>query len=190
ALLGAGAIAAAVAASWWAYRSWHWLLDPVYPSAAALAVYLVGSLQNYLHSEAQRRRVRGAFRRYLAPSLVDELAAHPEQLRLGGEMRDMTLLFCDVRGITTISEKLDPEALTQLVNRFLTPMTEVILASRGCIDKYMGDCVMAFWNAPLDDAEHARHACEAALGMLVELDRLHAQLALAGAPVGGPPPPR
>src|SRR4029450_1413969 len=98
ALLGAGAIAAAVAASWWAYRSWHWLLDPVYPSAAALAVYLVGSRQDYLHSEAQRRRVRGAFRRYLAPSLVDELAAHPEKLRLGAGMGGMTLLFWGGRG--------------------------------------------------------------------------------------------
>ena len=177
ALLGAGGIAGAIALSWYAYDSWHWLLDPVYPGVAALFVYLVGSLQNYLHSESQRRRVRSAFGRYLSPTLVDELAANPERLRLGGEMRDMTVLFCDVHGFTTISESLDPQKLTQLVNRFLTPMTDVVLASRGCIDKYMGDCVMAFWNAPLDDAEHPRHACESALAMMKALARLNAQLA-------------
>ena len=188
ALLGGGGIAVAVALSWHAYGSWHWLLDPVYPSLAALAVYLVGSLQNYLQSEAQRRRVRSAFSRYLAPTLVDELAADPEKLRLGGEMRDMTLLFCDIRGFTTIAERLDPQALTHLVNRFLTPMTDIVLASRGCIDKYMGDCVMAFWNAPLDDAEHALHACQSALAMVKALARLNAQLA-EGAAAGRPLPP-
>jgi len=120
--------------------------------------------------------VRAAFGRYLAPSLVDELAAYPEKLRLGGETRDMTLLFCDLRNFTAIAEQLDAESLTHLVNRFLTPMTEVILSRRGCIDKYMGDAVMAFWNAPLDDAEHPRHACEAALAMREALAALNADL--------------
>jgi adenylate cyclase len=189
ALLGAGGIAVAVALSWYAYDSWHWLLDPVYPGVAALGVYLVGSLQNYLHSEAQRRRVRGAFGRYLAPTLVDELAANPDKLRLGGEMRDMTLLFCDIRGFTSISEHLDPQALTHLLNRFLTPMTDIILASRGCIDKYIGDCVMAFWNAPLDDAEHALHACQTALSMVKALEQLNAKLAEGDAGFGRPLPP-
>ena len=186
ALLGAGGIALAVALSWYAYTSWRWLLDPVYPAVAALGVYLVGSLQNYLHSEAQRRRVRGAFGRYLAPSLVDELAAHPDKLRLGGEMREMTVIFCDIRGFTRISEQLDPPALTHLINRFLTPMTDIILASRGCIDKYIGDCVMAFWNAPLDDADHARHACESALAMMQALAQLNAKLAEGDVVIGRP----
>ncbi len=101
ALLGGGGIAVAVALSWYAYSAWRWLLDPIYPGLAALGVYLVGSLQNFLQSEAQRRSVRSAFSRYLSPTLVDELAANPARLRLGGEMRDMTLLFCDVRGFTT-----------------------------------------------------------------------------------------
>jgi adenylate cyclase len=146
-------------------------------------------MQNFLQSEAQRRRVRGAFSRYLSPTLVDELAAHPDKLRLGGEMRDMTLLFSDVRGFTTISEQLDPHALTHLINRFLTPMTEVILSRRGCIDKYMGDCVMAFWNAPLDDPEHPRHACDAALAMVMALAELNAKLATETAEFGHPLPP-
>jgi adenylate cyclase len=156
---------------------------------AGLGVYLVGSLQNFLSSEAQRRRVRGAFSRYLSPTLVDELAANPDKLRLGGEMRDMTLLFCDVRGFTTISEQLDPHALTRLVNRFLTPMTNIILERRGCIDKYMGDCVMAFWNAPLDDPEHPRHACDAALAMMKGLEVLNAQFAAHDHDFGHPIPP-
>jgi adenylate cyclase len=177
ALLGVGGIAIALALSWHAYHAWHWLLDPVYPALATLGVYLVGSLQNFLQSEVQRRQVRGAFSRYLSPTLVDELAANPERLRLGGEMRDMTLLFCDVRGFTTISEQLDPHALTSLVNRFLTPMTDIILARRGFIDKYMGDCIMAFWNAPLDDAEHPMHACESAFAMVEALKTLNEKLA-------------
>lgn len=189
ALLGAGGILAAFGLSWWAYQSWHWLLDPVYPAFTALGVYLVGSLQNYLQSEAQRRRVRGAFSRYLSPTLVDELAAHPDKLRLGGEMRDMTLLFSDVRGFTTISEQLDPHALTRLINRFLTPMTDVILARRGCIDKYMGDCVMAFWNAPLDDPDHPRHASDAALAMVKALGDLNEKLAADFSEFGCPVPP-
>lgn len=177
ALLGIGAITVAVVLSWWAYVSWHWLFDPVYPSIAALGVYFVGSLQNFLHSEALRRQVRGAFSRYLSPTLVDELAKNPDKLKLGGEMREMTFLFSDVRGFTTISEQLDPHALTHLINAFLTPMTDVILERRGTIDKYMGDCVMAFWNAPLDDPDHARHACDAALAMMAALRELNEKLA-------------
>ena len=186
ALLGGSGIAVAVALSWYAYSSWRWLLDPIYPGLAALGVYLVGSLQNFLQSEAQRRSVRRAFSRYLSPTLVDELAADPARLRLGGEMRDMTLLFCDVRGFTTLSEQLDPHALTHLVNRFLTPMTDIILAARGFIDKYMGDAIMAFWNAPLDDPEHPRHACEAALSMLKALEQLNVQLARGDEGIGRP----
>jgi adenylate cyclase len=111
--------------------------------------------------------------------MVEVLAAHPERLRLGGETRPMTLLFCDVRGFTTISEqfKANPQGLTRLINRFLTPMTDIIMARRGTIDKYMGDCIMAFWNAPLDDADHANHACESALAMVGALDDLNAALA-------------
>jgi adenylate cyclase len=124
------------------------------------------------------RQVRSTFSRYLAPALVDILAAHPERLRLGGERRTMSLLFADIRGFTTISErfKADPEGLTHLINRFLTPMTDVILARRGTIDKYIGDCVMAFWNAPLDDPAHAQHACESALAMIAALDGVNRDL--------------
>ena len=91
----------------------------------------------------------------------------------------MTFMFSDIRDFTTISEKLDPEQLTQFINSFLTPMTNAILETGGTIDKYMGDCIMAFWNAPLDDPNHAENACRAALRMLQALDALNAQLDLA-----------
>src|SRR6185436_8045144 len=100
----------------------------------------------------------------------------PAQLRLGGEMRPMTLLFSDIRGFTSISEKLDAARLTAFMNRYLTPMTDAILASGGTVDKYIGDAIMAFWNAPLDDAQHAAHACDAALAMMDRLRALNREL--------------
>ena len=133
---------------------------------------------SYLASEAARRQVRGAFSRYLSPVVVERLAQDPDQLELGGEERVMTLMFADIRGFTTISEILkdDPQHLTSLINRFLTPMTEAVLSTSGTIDKYIGDCLMAFWNAPLDDPYHAAHACQAALAMQSAVQELNSQL--------------
>ena len=178
AFLGAAAAAAAVALSWYSYTEFQQLLDPVYPSLVVLAVYLAGSLINFLRSEAERRQVRGAFSRYMSPALVEQLAEDPSRLVLGGEMRNMTLLFADIRGFTTISEqfKADPQGLTRLINRFLTPMTDKILERRGTTDKYMGDAIMAFWNAPLDDEGHATHACDSALEMFNALEGLNADI--------------
>jgi adenylate cyclase len=133
---------------------------------------------NYAREEAERRQVRDAFSRYMSPALVERLAEDPSRLKLGGEMRDMTLLFCDVRGFTTISEQFssDPEGLTKLINRFLTPMTNVILERKGTIDKYMGDCIMAFWNAPLDDDLHSANACRSALAMIDCMKQVNVEL--------------
>ncbi len=189
AFVGVAAIAAVLGLTGWAFTRRMWLLDPVYPSVAVLFVYLAGSLLGFLRTEAERRQVRGAFGRYLSPALVEELARHPEKLALGGEMREMTLLFSDVRGFTSISEKLHPQQLTRLINQFLTPMTELILSRGGTIDKYMGDCIMAFWNAPLEDPDHARHACESGLAMLAELDALNERLRKEGEAEGRVLPP-
>ena len=185
------------AGSWLSFDWYGWLFDPVQPSLMVLLVFATAEAISYTQSEAERRQVRGAFKQYLAPELVDELAKHPERLRLGGEQRTMTIMFCDVRGFTTISEqyKADPQGLTALVNRLLTPMTDVVLGCKGTIDKYIGDCIMAFWNAPLDDAEHAAHACRAALGMHAAIRRLNVALAeenaaAAAAPVPTLPAPR
>ncbi|WP_413203595.1 CHASE2 domain-containing protein [Rhodospirillum sp. A1_3_36] len=151
------------------YRENLQLYDPVFPGLVALLLYMFLTYMGYTREEAQRRQVRNAFSHYMSPALVERLADDPSRLRLGGEMREMTLMFCDVRGFTTISELFDAEGLTRLINRFLTPMTDVILDRRGTIDKYMGDCIMAFWNAPLDDGEHARNACLSALEMKARL---------------------
>ncbi|CCG06627.1 CHASE2 domain-containing protein [Pararhodospirillum photometricum] len=164
------------AASFWLFREHLQLYDPVFPGLVSLALYLYLTYAGYTREEAERRQVRDAFSRYMSPALVARLAADPSRLKLGGEMRDMTLMFCDVRGFTTISEQFDAEGLTRLINRFLTPMTDVILARQGTIDKYMGDCIMAFWNAPLDDPEHARHAAHSALAMVERLIEVNAGL--------------
>ncbi|MBV9568928.1 MAG: adenylate/guanylate cyclase domain-containing protein [Hyphomicrobiales bacterium] len=154
-------------ASWYFYTRQGLLFDFTYPLASALAVYLVLVFTNYLRAQTERAQVRSAFGQYLAPDLVEELVRAPEKLVLGGEEREMTFMFSDVRGFTAISEsyKHDPSGLTSLMNRLLTPLTEAIISQKGTVDKYMGDAVMAFWNAPLVDAEHARNACFAALDM-------------------------
>jgi adenylate cyclase len=175
ALIAAGGIVLAIVASWAAFIELDWLVDPIYPSLIALLLYLTQSFLLFLQTEADRRHVRGAFSRYLSPALVDKLAQDPSLLKLGGEIREMTILFSDIRGFTAISETMEADELTRFMNAYLTPMTEIILAQGGTIDKYMGDAIMAFWNAPLDDPDHARHAASAAIGMLARLEALNAE---------------
>ncbi|HJU18577.1 MAG TPA: adenylate/guanylate cyclase domain-containing protein [Stellaceae bacterium] len=153
-------------------------LPAISPLMALAGAALATLLFRYQVVDYEDRQVKIAFRHYLAPAMVTVVAAHPERLRLGGETRPLTVMFCDVRGFTSIAEqfKSNPQGLTRLINRFLTPMTDVIMARKGTIDKYMGDCVMAFWNAPLDDAEHAANACNCALAMLAALADLNRQL--------------
>ena len=130
---------------------------------------------NYIREEQQKRQIRSAFGQYLSPALVDRLADNPSQLVLGGETRDLTLLFTDVRGFTTISEsyKANPQGLTRLMNNFLTALSKAILDRDGTIDKYMGDAIMAFWNAPVDLDDHALRACYAAVDMIRRVDELN-----------------
>jgi adenylate cyclase len=178
-LLGVLATAVVVSGSWYAFVEHRWLIDPVAPSVMVFAVFLSATLVSYFSSEAERRQVRNAFAHYLPPVMVERLAEHPEQLQLGGELRDMTIMFSDIRGFTTISEhfKDDAQGLTTLINRFLTPMTDVVHDQGGTIDKYIGDCLMGFWNAPIDDEQHASHACRAALKMFYALETLNKELA-------------
>jgi adenylate cyclase len=170
---GGAGIAFALYASWRAFSVYGYLLDPVFPSLTIVLIYMSSSLISYMKSETERRQVRTAFSRYMHPKLVEELAKHPEKLTLGGETRPMTILFCDIRGFTTISEQYDAHGLTRVINRFLTPMTGIIMEKLGYVDKYIGDCIMAFWNAPLDDPDHATNACEAALTMMESLKELN-----------------
>ncbi len=175
AVIGGTSVFAIFGGSIYAYTDLKLLFDPVFPSIAVLGVYLSASLVSYIKTESERRQVRGAFAQYLSPALVEQLADDPDRLQLGGETKSMTFLFCDVRGFTAISEtfKTNPQGLTKLINRLLTPLTNVILARNGTIDKYMGDCIMAFWNAPLDDENHPVNACESALKMFDALDILN-----------------
>ncbi|HEY3795131.1 MAG TPA: adenylate/guanylate cyclase domain-containing protein [Bradyrhizobium sp.] len=164
-----------VGMSWYFYTHHRLLIDFTYPLLSTTAIYLTLIFSSFVREQAQRRQIRSAFGQYLSPALVEQLAQSPEKLVLGGEEREMTIMFSDVRGFTTISEsyKHDPQGLTTLMNRFLTPLTNAILARKGTIDKYMGDAIMAFWNAPLDDAEHQINACEAAVDMLERIDGLN-----------------
>ena len=164
-----------VGTSWYYYTQQRLLVDFTYPLLSTTTIYLTLIFTSFVREQAQRRQIRSAFGQYLSPALVAQLAQSPEKLVLGGESREMTIMFSDVRGFTTISEafKHDPQGLTTLMNRFLTPLTNAILARKGTIDKYMGDAIMAFWNAPLDDKEHELNGCEAALDMLERIDALN-----------------
>ena len=169
-------ISAAFGGSWFLFSEQSALVDPFYFAIVILLVYLAQSLRMYLSSEQERKTVRDAFGRYLSPALVEQLADEPDRLTLGGEMREMSILFCDIRGFTAVSERHSPEDLTRLINRFLTPLTKVILDRSGTIDKYMGDCIMAFWNAPINVPEHALKACQSALAMMTALEQLNKEL--------------
>jgi adenylate cyclase len=176
-LVAVGALLATVlmGTSWYFYTQHRLLIDFTYPLISTTAIYLTLIFSSFVREQKQRRQIRSAFGQYLSPALIEQLAQSPEKLQLGGEEREMTIMFSDVRGFTTISEsfKHDPQGLTTLMNRFLTPLTNAILDRKGTIDKYMGDAVMAFWNAPLDDKEHEINACEAALDMLQRIDELN-----------------
>jgi adenylate cyclase len=156
-----------------------WWVPVAVPLAALVTAAAVSLLFRYWVSDRERRRIKSTFSRYMPPKLVEFLAAHPDRVKLGGETRHVTIMFCDVRDFTTISEGFadDPQGLVRLVNRFLTRMANIIHEHEGTIDKYIGDCIMAYWNAPLDDARHADLACDAALAMRRALISLNAELA-------------
>jgi adenylate cyclase len=167
-VMGAAVSAALCAAAWYLYTRELMLLDLSYPLLASLLVYTVLTFFNYWREEAQREQMRGTFSRYVSPDLVEILVREPDRVKLGGETREISVLFSDVRGFTTISEafKADPQGLVAFMNGMLTPLTNAILEANGTVDKYMGDAILAFWNAPLDDPDHAGKACLAALDMM------------------------
>ncbi len=168
----------ALGTSWYLFSEQLVLLDATYSVAGLLAMYTCMTYAGYAREEANRRQTRDAFSKYLSPGMVERVAENPDELKLGGDQRDMTLLFCDVRGFTTISEQFDAVGLTALINKLLTPLTNAILERQGTIDKYMGDCIMAFWNAPFDDDDQEYNGCASALAMLAEMEPLNERLAL------------
>jgi len=178
----AGAVVAAYAVTVvLAYRRGTVL--PVFGPALGAGIAFVGSTVHlYLTEGRQRRAIGRMFAHYLAPAVVEELQRHPERLRLGGERRTMTVCFSDIEGFTTVSESLDPERLVAFLNDYLTRCTDVILDSGGVIDKYEGDAIIAFWNAPLDVPDHAARACAAALACQDACATFRAECAARGLP--------
>ena len=157
-----------------------WL--PVSAGLAALGVMYVGmSLWSYLLEQQRSRQIKATFSKYVAPEIVNRMIEHPELLRLGGERREVTLLFSDLAGFTSMSEKLAPEQVAKVINAYLTAMARVIIAHGGTVDKYIGDAVMAFWGAPIDDSRHANHALAAAQAMQAAMHSIEPTLREVGA---------
>ncbi|MDF2994920.1 MAG: hypothetical protein K0R27_557 [Xanthobacteraceae bacterium] len=187
AIAGGLVVGALFFASWWAFGNLDLLLDPLGPVIAASAVYVGGTILLYSAEQRQKRWVRDAFGRFVSPAVIEQLASDPARLVLGGETRTLTVMFTDVRSFTSISERMDAQELTRFMNRYLTPMTDVVLAQGGTLDKYIGDAIMAFWNAPLDDPAHGAHAARAALAMLDELVQFNRTLREEAAEKGEAP---
>ena len=159
------------------YKNWLFNSAPTILTTFMLFAYLI--YNKFIKEYRLKQQIKKQFGTYISPDMVKKLQKDPSLLKLGGDTKDMTFLFCDIRGFTPISEqyKVNPQGLTELVNRFLTPMTDVIMLKGGTIDKYMGDCIMAFWNAPLDVKNHRQLAIETALRMQDKLKILNLELA-------------
>lgn len=161
-------------ASLYMYQQNGMLMDPVYPAIVTVTMFIAAAILSNLRTEGEKRFYREAFGHYISEELMKEVLASPDKLALGGEERELSVMFTDVRNFTSIAETMPPDALIKMMNDFLTPMTAAIMAQRGTIDKYMGDAIMAFWNAPVDVADHPRRACLVALDMLAQLDDVNA----------------
>lgn len=163
------------------------LLDITYPIISILLVYAHAYTVKFIVELNQKLQIKKQFGTYLSPALVEKLQKNPELLRLGGERRELSIMFTDVRGFTSISEHYgdNVEGLTEIMNRYMTAMTQKILDNNGTLDKYIGDAQMAFWNAPLDDERHATHAVKTALEMLDDLDRFNKEIQKEGIPPFG-----
>jgi len=154
------------------------LVDWTYPILTIFIVWAVSAFLRFMDEFKLRQQIKKQFEHYLAPAMVKKLQQSPDLLKLGGNTKELTLLFCDIRGFTPISEqyKTNPQGLTKLINRFLTPMTDIIMRNGGTVDKYMGDCIMAFWNAPLDVEDQRKRAIQTSHEMLEHLEILNKEL--------------
>ena len=155
-----------------------YLVDWSWPVITIFISWAIAAFLRFMEEYRLKQEIKKQFEHYLAPAMVKKLQKNPALLKLGGDTRELTLLFCDIRGFTPISEqfKSDPQGLTKLINRFLTPMTDIIMRNGGTIDKYMGDCIMAFWNAPLDVDKQRYWALQTAHEMLKHLEGLNEEL--------------
>jgi len=153
------------------------------PLVQMMAMFLAGTTYRFFSEEREKRRARETFSRFLSPAMVEQVLAKEGGIKLGGDKRELTVLFSDIRGFTTLSEKLDPHVLLEFLNEYLTPMTDIIVSgNRGTLDKYIGDAIMAFWGAPQEQPDHALLACQAALSMMERLQELKARWHERGLP--------
>jgi len=157
-------------------------LQMLYLFSCLSVVYVAVAFLRFMAEERERKRIRAAFQNYVAPDVVNIMLQHPEKLKLGGEKREMTVLFSDIRGFTTLSEQMEPETLVNLLHSYLNPMTEVVFRHNGTMDKYIGDAIMAIYGAPLPLPHHAQCACETALDMLATLTELWEEWRSQGLP--------
>ena len=180
-------IVAPVAVSYYGYANWGYLGDATASTVCfilvALHVYGIKFVSEFL----QKQQIKKQFGTYLSPAMVEKLQKNPDLLKLGGESRELSIMFTDVRGFTTISEHYgsDVQGLTKIMNRYMTAMTAKIIENEGTLDKYIGDAQMAFWNAPLDDPDHAKHAVATALQMMESLDAFNREVTAEGIPAFG-----
>ena len=166
------------------YNNSNLLLDFTYPIYSTFIIFTIAVFFRFIHEFKAKMLIKKQFEHYLAPEIVKKLQKNPDLLKLGGDTQDLTILFSDIRGFTTISEQFkdNPQGLTHLINRYLTPMTQIVMESGGTIDKYIGDALMAFWNAPIpeDKTSHRIKAIEVAVKMQSELEKLNIQLVEEG----------
>ncbi|HEV7277969.1 MAG TPA: adenylate/guanylate cyclase domain-containing protein [Devosiaceae bacterium] len=173
-LLGAAALLAALGASWFMFATSGVMIDASFPLLGLLLLYLALVFIRFLTTDADKRQLRRAFGYYVAPALLEEIERNSARLQLGGELREVTVLFTDVRDFTPLSERLAPQEIVSVLNTLFGALGARIVEQLGTIDKFMGDSIMAFWNAPVDVDDHARRACRAALGMRATLRELNA----------------
>jgi adenylate cyclase len=158
------------------------VLNLIYPIFAVIFSYVAIISYLYFFEGREKKKAMGAFKQYVSPDVIKELLKHPEKLKLGGARKNVTIFFSDVRGFTTISEKLSPEQLVHFLNIYLTHMSDIILDNKGVIDKYIGDAIMAFWGAPIETKRHAHLACDTSLKMMERLKRMQIEFEKEGLP--------
>jgi adenylate cyclase len=175
-------IAAFAGANFIAFSRFNIWFNLVYPILTMATIYLGITIYHYITEEREKKKIRGAFQYYLTSSVINEMLKDPDKLKLGGDKKDLSVLFSDIRGFTTISEKLTPEELVALLNEYLTVMTNKVFEHDGLLDKYMGDAIMAVFGAPLEQPDHARRACLTSLAMMEELHKLQEKWRKEGRP--------
>jgi adenylate cyclase len=176
-------IAFFVVANTFIFSQFNIWLNLIYPVLTMIVIYLGITIYHYITEEREKKKIKGAFQYYLTASVINEMLKDPTKLKLGGDKKDLSVLFSDIRGFTSISEKMSPEELVHLLNEYLTAMTNVVFKYEGLLDKYMGDAIMAVFGAPLDQPDHALRACRTAIGMMQELKILQRKWAEEERPV-------